>query len=134
MPYSEEVMKFFKDPQNMGEMKDPDAVGEAGNPVCGDLMKIYLKVGENAQGEKFIEDIKFETLGCVAAIATSSVLTTLAKGKTFKEAEQIKFSDVQNALGTLPTAKVHCAQLAVRALKTAMDQARLIIPKTAAAG
>ena len=117
-------MKFFKDPQNMGEMKNPDAVGEAGNPVCGDLMKIYLKVGKNERGEKFIEDIKFETLGCVAAIATSSVLTTMAKGKTFEEAEKIKFSDVQNALGTLPAVKIHCAELAVRALKTAMDKVR----------
>ncbi len=121
MIYSEKVMKFFKDPQNMGEMKDPDAVGQAGNPVCGDLMKIYLKVGENARGEKFIEDIKFETLGCVAAIATSSVLTTLAKGKTFEEAEKIKFSDVQEALGALPPMKIHCAELAVQALKAAIE-------------
>lgn len=121
MIYSEKVIEFFKNPKNMGEMKNPDAVGEAGNPVCGDLMKIYLKVGQNEKNEDFIADIKFETLGCVAAIAASSMATELAKGKTFAEAEKIKFSDVQEALGALPPVKIHCAELAVRALKTAMD-------------
>jgi len=121
MIYSEKVIEFFKNPKNMGEMKNPDAVGEAGNPVCGDLMKIYLKVGQNEKNEDFIADIKFETLGCVAAIAASSMATELAKGKTFAEAEKIKFSDVQEALGALPPVKIHCAELAVRALKTAME-------------
>jgi nitrogen fixation NifU-like protein len=79
--YSEEVIKHFKSPQNMGQMKDPDGVGQVGNPVCGDLMKIYLRVGKNAKGEEIITDIKFETLGCVAAIATSSMVTEMAKGK-----------------------------------------------------
>lgn len=122
--YSKEVIKHFQNPQNMGKIKKPDAIGEAGNPICGDLMKIYLKVGKNKEGENFIKDIKFETLGCVAAIATSSMITELAKGKTFKEAQKIKYSDVQNSLGTLPPIKIHCAELAVRALRTAIDNYR----------
>ncbi len=105
----------------MGKMDLPDSIGEVGNPVCGDMMRIYLKVGKNSEGKNFIKDINFETLGCVAAIATSSMVTELAKGKTFDEAKEIKFSDVEKSLGSLPTLKVHCADLAVRALKKAME-------------
>lgn len=104
----------------MGKMNNPDAVGEVGNPVCGDLMRIYLKVKENKDGQKLIEDINFETLGCVAAIATSSMITTMAKGRTFEEALKIKFSDVEESLGSLPPVKKHCADLAVRALQEAI--------------
>lgn len=105
----------------MGKMENPDAVGEVGNPVCGDLMRIYLRVEKNEEGANRIKDIKFETLGCVAAIATTSALTELAKGKTFEEAGKIKFSDVQNALGALPPIKIHCADLSVRALRKAIE-------------
>jgi len=116
--YSKEVMDHFQDPQNMGVIKDADAIGEVGNPACGDIMKIYLKISDN----EVIEDIKFETLGCVAAIATSSMITELAKGKTLKEASEVEFKDVQQALGTLPPIKVHCADLSVQALRKAIKK------------
>ena len=116
--YSKEVMDHFQDPQNMGVIEDADAVGEVGNPACGDIMRIYLKISDN----EVIEDIKFETLGCVAAIATSSMITELAKGKTLKEAEVIEFKDVEQALGTLPPIKVHCAHLSVEALREAIKK------------
>jgi nitrogen fixation NifU-like protein len=119
--YTDKVIKHFKSPSNMGQIKNPDAVGEVGNPVCGDLMRIYLKVKENKSGESIIKDIKFETLGCVAAIATSSMVTELAKGKTFEQALKIKYSDVAEALGSLPPVKTHCADLAVRALRAAIE-------------
>ncbi len=104
----------------MGKMTDSDSVGEVGNPVCGDLMRIYLKVAKNKKGEEIIQDISFETLGCVAAIATSSMVTELAKGKTLEEAEKIKFSDVEESLGSLPPVKRHCADLATQALRAAI--------------
>ena len=119
--YSDEVMKHFKSPRNMGKMENPDAVGEVGNPVCGDLMRLYLRVGKNEKGENFIEDIKFETLGCVAANATTSMITELAKGKTFKEVLKIKFGDVEKGLGSLPPVKLHCADLSVKALHKAIE-------------
>ena len=118
--YSKEVMDHFQDPKNMGVITDTAVVGEAGNPVCGDMMKIYLKITDN----EVIEDISFETLGCVAAIATSSMITELAKGKTLKEAEAIEFEDVKKALGTLPPIKVHCAHLSVEALRKAINKYR----------
>lgn len=118
--YTQKVIEHFQKPHNLGKMKNPDAVGEVGNPVCGDLMRIYLRVGRNKKGEEIIGDIKFETLGCVAAIATSSMITELAKGKTFSEAMKIKFSDVEKSLGSLPPVKKHCADLAVRALQAAI--------------
>ena len=120
MIYSKKVIEHFQKPHNLGKMKNPDAVGEVGNPVCGDLMRIYLKVKKNKKGQEVIGDIKFETLGCVAAIATSSMITDLAKGKTFEEAQKIKFSDVEKSLGSLPPVKKHCADLAVRALQAAI--------------
>jgi len=119
--YTKKVIEHFQKPHNLGKMKDPDCVGEVGNPVCGDLMRIYLKVKKNKKNQEVIEDIKFETLGCVAAIATSSMITQLAKGKTFDEARKIKFSDVEKSLGSLPPVKKHCADLAVRALQAAIE-------------
>lgn len=104
----------------MGKMDNPDGLGEVGNPQCGDIMRIYLKVDAN----EIIEDIKFETLGCVAAISTSSMVTEMAKGKTLDQALQIKFSDVKDALGSLPPVKIHCADLAVKALRAAVEDYR----------
>jgi nitrogen fixation NifU-like protein len=121
MEYNEEVIKHFQKPHNLGKMKEPDAIGEVGNPVCGDMMRIYLKVGKSKEGQDMIKDISFETLGCVAAIATSSMVTDLAKGKTFEEALKIKFTDVEKALGSLPPVKKHCADLSVKALRAAVD-------------
>lgn len=119
--YSKKIIELFKHPKNAGKIKNPDGVGEAGNLLCGDLMKIYLKVGKNKKGEDFIEDIKFETLGCAVAIANSSLLTTLAKGKTIKGALKIKKEDLIKKLGKpLPPFKIHCSVLAVDALKEAI--------------
>jgi len=113
--YTEQVMDHFQNPRNMGEIPGADAIGETGNPVCGDMMKLYLKV-ENGT----ITDIKFKTLGCGAAIATSSVLTEMAKGKSLEEAAQITRDDVAQALGGLPPVKMHCSNLASDALKAAI--------------
>lgn len=122
--YSEEVMDHFRNPRNMGALSDPEAIGNVGNPVCGDMMKIYLKVAKNAEGKDTVKDIGFETLGCVAAIATSSMITELARGKTLEEAEKIEFGDVKKALGSLPPIKVHCADLSVQALRKAIWEYR----------
>lgn len=100
-------------------MKNPDAIGEAGNPVCGDLMTIYLKIGKK-KGQEFIKDIKFETLGCAAAIATSSMVTELAKGRTLEEAMKITRMQVASELGNLPPIKMHCSNLAAEALHKAI--------------
>lgn len=113
--YSKEVIKHFQNPKNMGEMKNSDAKAEAGNIVCGDIMTIYLKV-KNSK----IVDISFETMGCVAAIATSSMITEMAKGKTISQAKKITYNDISKALGTLPPIKEHCANLAVEALQAAI--------------
>ena len=113
-------MKAFKSPHNYGKIKNPDGVGEIGNPVCGDVMKIYIKVAKNRKGEEVLKNIKFETFGCVAAIATSSVVTDLAKGKTLKQALKINDSKIVSALGGLPGAKLHCSVLGASALKKAI--------------
>lgn len=119
--YSKTIIEHFKKPRNVGKIKNPSGVGEAGNLLCGDLMKIYLKVGKNKEGEDFIEDIKFETLGCIVAIANTSLLTTLVKGKTIKEALKIKKEDLIKRLGQpLSPFKIHCSVLAVDALKEAI--------------
>lgn len=115
MEYSKEVLEHFSNPHNMGEMKDPDAVGEMGNPSCGDVMKIYLKIDKNK-----IKDIKFQTMGCAAAIATSSMITDLAKGKTLQEAKKITNKDVADSLKGLPPIKMHCSNLAADVLKIAI--------------
>jgi nitrogen fixation protein NifU and related proteins len=114
--YSEKVLKHFKHPKNMGEMKNPDAVGEVGNPACGDVMRVYIKVKDNR-----IADIKFQTLGCIAAIATSSMVTELAKGKTLEEAKKITNKDVAQDLGGLPPIKMHCSNLAADALHKSIE-------------
>lgn len=113
--YSEKVMEHFQNPRNMGELKDADAVGKVGNPVCGDVMNIYIKVRDNR-----IADIGFKTMGCAAAIATSSMVTELAKGKTLEEAEKITRNDVADALEGLPPIKMHCSNLAADGLKDAI--------------
>lgn len=116
-PYSKEVMDLFKCPKNMGEMKNPDAVGQVGNPHCGDIMKIYLKINDK---NKRIEDIKFQTMGCIAAISTSSMITELAKGKTLEQAKKITNKDVAESLKGLPPIKMHCSNLAADALHDAI--------------
>ena len=113
--YSQKVMEHFQNPQNMGEIEEADAVGEAGNPVCGDMMIIYLII----DNEK-ITDISFKTFGCAAAIATSSMITEMAKGLTLKEAYDISRDDVAEELGGLPEVKMHCSNLAADALKEAI--------------
>lgn len=119
MTYSKKVIEHFKNPHNQGVIKDADAIGEEGNPACGDVMKIYLKIGEK-QGKKIIDDIKFETLGCAAAIAVSSALTDMAKGKTLDRAKGITKDEIVDDLGGLPSIKIHCSMLGVEALHTAI--------------
>ncbi len=114
--YNDKVLDHFQHPHNLGQMDNPDGVGEVGNPTCGDIMKIYIKVNND-----IIQDIKFETLGCGAAIATSSMITDLAKGKTIKEAKKISRNDVANELGGLPPIKMHCSNLAADALLKAIE-------------
>lgn len=118
--YTEKVLAYFKNPRNMGNIKKPDGVGKVGNIVCGDVMHLYIKVGKNKEGEEIIKDVKFETLGCVAAIATSSAITELVKGKTFKEALKLKKEDIVKKLGGLPPVKIHCSVLAIDALYEAI--------------
>ncbi|MFX0023877.1 MAG: Fe-S cluster assembly scaffold protein NifU [Candidatus Hermodarchaeota archaeon] len=119
--YSEKVMEHFRNPRNMGEMKDADSVGEYGNPVCGDLMYIYIKVKE-MNGKEIIDDISFQTFGCAAAIATSSMVTELAKGKTLEEANKITRDNVADSLDGLPPIKLHCSNLAADALHDAIKK------------
>jgi len=113
--YTEKVMEHFRNPRNMGEIPDADGVGTVGNPVCGDMMTVYIKLKDNR-----IEDIKFKTFGCGAAIATSSMITELAKGKTIDEALKITRADVAESLGGLPPIKMHCSNLAADALHAAI--------------
>jgi len=116
--YSKKVMENFRNPKNMGEMKNPDGVGKVGNPVCGDIMWIYIKVDKK---KNLIKDIKFQTFGCAAAIATSSMITQIAKGKTLKEGEKISMNDIADELGGLPIVKMHCSHLAIAGLKRAIE-------------
>ena len=115
-PYSEIVMDHFANPRNMGDMENPSAVGNVGNPACGDMMRLFLKI-ENG----VIVDAKFKTFGCGAAIASSSMLTEMLKGKTLEEALNISNDEVVKALGGLPEAKIHCSVMAEEALKAAMN-------------
>lgn len=118
--YTAKVIKHFQKPHNYGKMKDPDGIGKVGNLVCGDVMWLYIKVGKNKAGKEIIKDIKFETFGCVAAIATSSVITDLAKGKTLNEALAINKEGIVKELGGLPPIKLHCSVLAADALSEAI--------------
>ena len=114
--YSDKVMDHFRNPRNVGEIPDADGIGEVGNPTCGDIMKIYIKV----TGE-VIEDIKFKTFGCGAAIATSSMVTEMAKGKNVDEAITLSNKNVAEALDGLPPIKMHCSNLAADALHAAIE-------------
>jgi len=116
-------MDHFRNPRNMGEMKDADAIGEVGNPVCGDLMYIYIKI-EEKNGAEIISDISFQTFGCAAAIATSSMITELAKGKTLDDAIKISRNDVAESLDGLPPLKLHCSNLAADGLQDAIKKYR----------
>jgi len=138
--YSKKTLEHFQNPQNMGEIKNPDGVGEVGNLKCGDIMRIYIKVAERpkikneklkikndgggaidrGEQEEYIEDIKFKTLGCAAAIASSSMMTELAKGKSLDEAEKITRDDINNSLGKLPPQKYHCSILSAEAIHKAI--------------
>ncbi|EKD46798.1 MAG: FeS cluster assembly scaffold protein NifU [uncultured bacterium] len=118
--YSKKVLEHFTKPHNQGKMKNPDGVGTVGNPKCGDIMRLYIKVKKDKAGNEIIKDVKFETLGCGAAISTSSMATDLAKGKTISEALEITNKSVAEELGGLPTAKMHCSNLAADALHAAI--------------
>ena len=114
--YSDKVMEHFKNPRNVGEMENPDGIGHVGNPVCGDIMELYIKVNNGT-----IVDAKFKTFGCGAAIATSSMVTEMVKGKSINEALEISNRAVAEALDGLPSIKMHCSVLAEEALKSAID-------------
>ena len=117
--YSKKVLEHIRHPKNMGEIKNPDGVATVGNPVCGDIMRLFIKVKEGK-----ISDIKFQTLGCGAAIATSSMITTMVKGRPLFEAEKITKQAIAEALGGLPSTKLHCSVLAADALKRAIENYR----------
>lgn len=114
--YTEKVVDHFNNPRNQGHMENPDGVGKVGNPVCGDVMYIYIKVNGDV-----IEDIQWETMGCAAAIATSSMMSEMVKGKTLQEAERITRNDVAEALDGLPPIKLHCSNLAADGLHNAIE-------------
>ncbi len=114
--YTDKVMDHFRNPRNMGEIENADGVGTVGNPTCGDLMTIYVKVKDNK-----LEDVKFKTFGCGAAVATSSMVTEIAKGKTLEEAMKITRANVADSLGGLPPVKMHCSNLAADALHAAIE-------------
>ena len=118
--YSKEVMENFTHPKNLGEIKNADGVGKVGNPICGDMMWLYIDVSKNKKGQEMIKDIKFKTFGCAAAIATSSMITQLAKGKTLNQAKKIGRENVADSLKGLPPIKMHCSNLAADALKAAI--------------
>ncbi len=117
--YSNKIIKHFQDPQNMGEIKDPSAKARVGNKVCGDVMELYLNIKDNK-----IKKAKFQTFGCAAAIATSSILTELIIGKTVDEAYKLEPKDIDQSLGGLPNIKKHCADLSIESLKKAIDNYR----------
>jgi len=118
--YSPQVLEHFRHPHNFGSMNQPTTVGQVGNPACGDVMKLYLKIDKNKSDLDFISDVKFETMGCAAAIATSSVVTDLSKNKTLEEALKLDNKDVIEALDYLPDIKIHCSLLAIDALNEAI--------------
>jgi nitrogen fixation protein NifU and related proteins len=115
-PYSEKVMDHFMNPRNVGEIESADGIGEVGNPACGDMMRLYLKIDGG-----MVVDAKFRTFGCGAAIASSSMLTEMIKGKTVDEARAITNQHVADALDGLPAVKIHCSVMAEQAVKSALD-------------
>lgn len=126
--YNEKVMDHFQNPRNVGEIKDADGIGEVGNPTCGDIMKMYLKIkktkDKTQKEEEIIEDVKFQTFGCGAAVASSSIVTELVKGKSLSEAEKLTSQGVAEALGGLPPIKMHCSNLGAHALHEAIKDYR----------
>lgn len=127
--YTKEVLDHFENPRNVGEIKDADGVGEVGNLKCGDVMRVFIKIktrkvkGKSGKEkvEDYISDIKFKTLGCAAAIAASSMMTELAKGKSLESAEKITRDDINDSLGKLPAQKYHCSILSADAIKKAIE-------------
>jgi len=117
--YSEKVMEHFSNPQNVGSLEDADGVGKVGNPVCGDIMKLFIKVKDGK-----VSDVRFQTFGCAAAIATSSMVTQMVKGKSLDEAMEITNQAVADALDGLPKQKMHCSALAEQALQKAIKNYR----------
>ncbi len=122
MIYSKQTLKHFRNPHNYGEIKDADGIGEAGNIICGDLMNLYIVVKKDKKGKEIITSVKFKTYGCAAAIATSSVITDLVKGKTIDEALKVSKNDIVDTLKGLPPIKIHCSVLAIDALDEAVYQ------------
>jgi nitrogen fixation NifU-like protein len=118
--YSDKAMEHFRNPKNMGEMKDADGVGKVGNVYCGDVMWVFIKIEKNSKNQEIITDAKFQTFGCVAAISTSDMVTELVKGKPLDYALKISKDDIVKALGGLPPIKVHCSVLANDALAEAV--------------
>ena len=123
--YAERVIEHYKNPRNQGKLKDYDSFAEEGSPICGDTMEFYIKV----KGNKIV-DIGWETMGCIAAVSTGSMLSELAKNKTLEEAEKITEEDVVRSLGKLPPVKIHCSQLAVNSLRKAIQKYREKYKKT----
>lgn len=113
--YNEKVMEYFTNPRNVGELEDADGIAEVGSPQCGDIMKVYIKVEDN-----IIKDIKFQTFGCASAIASSSMMTEMVKGKTVDEALKLTNKEVVDALGGLPPVKIHCSVMAEEAIRAAI--------------
>jgi nitrogen fixation NifU-like protein len=124
--YSKKVLKHFLHPKFFGKIKNADGIGKAGNPLCGDVMELYIKIKNQKSkiknsNERIIKDIRFHTTGCAAAIASSDMICEMVKGKKIKDALKIKFEDIIKKLGKLPPVKVHCSVLATQALKSAID-------------
>jgi nitrogen fixation NifU-like protein len=122
--YTQQVMEHFKNPKFLRKMENPDAVGKVGNPQCGDVMHVFIKVGKNKQGKEIIQDISVQTFGCVAAVSSSDVLCELALGKTLDEAAKISRDDIIKELGDLPPIKKHCSVLAQEGLAKAISEYR----------
>jgi nitrogen fixation protein NifU and related proteins len=117
-PYGDKVLEHFRNPHNVGKIENPDGKATVGSPACGDMVAVYLKVDPD---EKIIDDIKFESYGCASNIATGSIITDLAKGKTIEEAKKLQWKDAADALGGLPNLKVHCSVLAINGLHMAIN-------------
>ncbi len=117
LPYSEKVIEYFKNPKNVGKIEDPDGKAQEGSPACGDMVKVYIKVDQDTQT---ITDIKFESYGCASNIATGSIITEMAKGRTVEEAKSITWQDAADELGGLPPIKAHCSVLAIDGLRSAI--------------
>lgn len=118
--YSKKVINHFRHPRNMGEMKNADGIGTSGSPVCGDVLRLFIKI-EKKNNQEYIKEAKFQTLGCGAAIATSSMLTTMVNGKKLTEVKEVSNKTITEALGGLPPNKLHCAVLAFQALEKAIE-------------